>query len=101
MSNADPEERRSLLPGNRPLPTGRPEKQLDPATAVDLISTGARLLFENGQTTERMVAASEQLAEALGVRATLFPSWASCCCESKTTLAHVTRLLLPNLRAWT
>ena len=75
MSNADPEERRSPLPGDRPLPTVRPEKRLDPATAVDLISTGARLLFENVQTTERMVAASEQLAEALGVRATLFPRW--------------------------
>jgi uncharacterized membrane protein YjjP (DUF1212 family) len=45
------------------------------AAALDLISTSARLLFENGQTTERTVAASEQLAEALGVRATLFPRW--------------------------
>ena len=35
----------------------------------------ARLLFANGQTTERMVAAVEQLADALGVQATVFPRW--------------------------
>jgi uncharacterized membrane protein YjjP (DUF1212 family) len=74
MSNADAEERRSPLQGDRPLPN-IPGKRLDPAGALDLMSTSAKLLFENGQTTERMVAASEQLAEALGVRATLFPRW--------------------------
>jgi uncharacterized membrane protein YjjP (DUF1212 family) len=75
MSNADAEQRRSPRPGERPLPTIRPGKRLDPAAALDLISTSARLLFGNGQTTERMVAASEQLAEALGFRASVFPRW--------------------------
>lgn len=42
---------------------------------LDLILTSARLLFENGQTTDHTIAASEQLAEALGFRATLFPRW--------------------------
>jgi uncharacterized membrane protein YjjP (DUF1212 family) len=75
MSNADAEQRRSPRPGERPLPTIRPRKRLDPAAALDLISTSARLLFANGQTTERMVAASEQLAEALGFRASVLPRW--------------------------
>jgi uncharacterized membrane protein YjjP (DUF1212 family) len=75
MSNADAERRRSHLPGDRPSPTIQAGKRLDSAAALDLISTAAKLLFENGQTTERMVAASEQLAEALGFRATLFPRW--------------------------
>jgi uncharacterized membrane protein YjjP (DUF1212 family) len=63
MSNADVEQCRSPQPG------------LDPAATLDLITTSARLLFGNGQTTERMVAASKQLAEALGVRASVFPRW--------------------------
>jgi uncharacterized membrane protein YjjP (DUF1212 family) len=48
---------------------------MDPEAARDLILMGAKLLFQNGQTTERVVAASERLAEALGFRATLFPRW--------------------------
>jgi uncharacterized membrane protein YjjP (DUF1212 family) len=75
MSNADAEQRRSPLSGEEPLATVRAGKRLDPAAALDLISTSARLLFTNGQTTERMVAASEQLAEALGLRACVFPRW--------------------------
>jgi uncharacterized membrane protein YjjP (DUF1212 family) len=43
--------------------------------ALDLILTGARLLFMNGQTTERTVEASTQFAVALGFQATLFPRW--------------------------
>jgi uncharacterized membrane protein YjjP (DUF1212 family) len=69
MSNSDGEQRGS------PLPTVRANKRQDPAAALDLISTSARLLFGNGQTTERMVAAMEQLAEALGLRAGVFPRW--------------------------
>ena len=75
MSDADAEQRRSPPAKSRPAPAIRPEKRLDPAAALDLISTSARLLFENGQTTERIVTTSEQLAEALGFRATLFPRW--------------------------
>jgi uncharacterized membrane protein YjjP (DUF1212 family) len=42
---------------------------------LDLLSTGAKLLFENGQTTERMISALEQLANALGTRVVVFASW--------------------------
>src|SRR5439155_26684808 len=40
-----------------------------------LISVSARLLFANGQTTARTVAAVEQLADGLGFRAAVFPRW--------------------------
>jgi len=75
MSNTNAEQPRSTLPGNEPPPNVATGKSLDPAAALDLISMSARLLFQNGQTTERMVVASEQLAEALGLRVTLFPRW--------------------------
>ena len=42
---------------------------------LDLILISARLLFANGQTTERTVVAVEQLAKALGLRVTVFPRW--------------------------
>jgi hypothetical protein len=71
MSDTDAEQRRLPLSGEWPSPTVRPGT----AAAIDLILAGARLLFENGQTTERMVAASERLGEALGIQATLFPHW--------------------------
>jgi uncharacterized membrane protein YjjP (DUF1212 family) len=74
MSNADAEQRRSPLPVDRP-PAIAAGDRLDPAAALDLILIGARLLFVNGQTTERTVEASEQFAVALGFRATLFPRW--------------------------
>ncbi len=50
-------------------------KRLEPAAAFDLLSTAAKLLFANGQTTERMVAAVERLAAALGFRVSVFPRW--------------------------
>ena len=75
MSNTNAEQPRLTLPGNAQPPNIATGKSLDPAAALDLISTSARLLFQNGQTTERMVAASEQLGEALGLRVTLFPRW--------------------------
>jgi uncharacterized membrane protein YjjP (DUF1212 family) len=75
MSNADAEQRRSPLPEEPVLSNILPGKRLDSTAALDLISTSARLLFGNGQTTERMVVASEKLAEALGFRASVFPRW--------------------------
>src|SRR6516162_1082431 len=74
MSNADAQQHRSPLPVDR-RPAIAPGDRLDPAAALDLILIGARLLFVNGQTTERTVEASEQFAVALGFRATLFPRW--------------------------
>jgi uncharacterized membrane protein YjjP (DUF1212 family) len=40
-----------------------------------LISLSGRLLFENGQSTEKIISAVDQLAAALGFRATVFPRW--------------------------
>jgi uncharacterized membrane protein YjjP (DUF1212 family) len=45
------------------------------AEAIALLSLSARLLFENGQSTEKIVSAAGQLADALGFRATIFPRW--------------------------
>jgi uncharacterized membrane protein YjjP (DUF1212 family) len=75
MSDADAEQSLSPQHLDGPFPTVRQQSRLDPVEALDLISTSAKLLFANGQTTERTVAASEQLAEALGFRVTLFPRW--------------------------
>jgi uncharacterized membrane protein YjjP (DUF1212 family) len=50
-------------------------KHRDSTEALELISSSARLLFGNGQTTERMMAATEQLGEALGFRASVFQRW--------------------------
>jgi uncharacterized membrane protein YjjP (DUF1212 family) len=43
--------------------------------ALDLIATAAALLFANGQTTERVVRAVEQLGHALGRPAAAFLGW--------------------------
>jgi uncharacterized membrane protein YjjP (DUF1212 family) len=45
------------------------------AEELALISLSARLLFENGQSTEKVVSGLDQLAAALGFRATVFPRW--------------------------
>ncbi|MGO9931399.1 MAG: threonine/serine exporter family protein [Steroidobacteraceae bacterium] len=51
-----------------------------PATAIsavelELLLTSATLLFENGQTTEKVAATVSRLSAALGHRTSLFPSW--------------------------
>lgn len=53
----------------------RPNAHVASAEELALISLSARLLFENGQSTEKVVAALDQLANALGFRATVFPRW--------------------------
>jgi uncharacterized membrane protein YjjP (DUF1212 family) len=52
-----------------------PEAHVASAEGLALISLSARLLFENGQSTEKVVSAIDQLADALGFRATVFPRW--------------------------
>ncbi len=42
---------------------------------LDLLSAGARLLFQNGQTTERTATAVTRLGAALGCHAIVFPHW--------------------------
>jgi uncharacterized membrane protein YjjP (DUF1212 family) len=52
-----------------------PEAHVASAEELALISLSARLQFENGQSTEKVVSALHQLANALGFRATVFPRW--------------------------
>jgi uncharacterized membrane protein YjjP (DUF1212 family) len=52
-----------------------PEAPVASAEELSLISLSARLLFENGQSTENVVSALEQLADALGFCAIVFPRW--------------------------
>ncbi len=42
---------------------------------LDTVATAAVLLFNNGQTTERVVLAAERLGHALGMPLTLHPHW--------------------------
>jgi uncharacterized membrane protein YjjP (DUF1212 family) len=61
-------------PEARSLPV-RPGAHLACAEELTLISLTARLLFENGQSTEKVVSVLDQLADALGFRAIIFPRW--------------------------
>jgi uncharacterized membrane protein YjjP (DUF1212 family) len=45
------------------------------AEELGLITLCGKLLFENGESTEKIVSALDQLADALGFRATVFPRW--------------------------
>jgi uncharacterized membrane protein YjjP (DUF1212 family) len=65
MKNAGIEEGRDSVGSSGPL---------DPAT-FDLITSGAALLFANGQTTEGMVSAVIRTARTRGLKANVFPRW--------------------------
>ena len=75
MTDASANQSRARSPAGRPLSTAQPRESVALAGDLALILVSARLLFGNGQTTERTVAAVEQLADALGFRATVFPRW--------------------------
>jgi uncharacterized membrane protein YjjP (DUF1212 family) len=45
------------------------------AEELGLITLCGKLLFENGESTEKIVSALDQLADPLGFRATVFPRW--------------------------
>ena len=47
----------------------------EPGEALDLMLRAATLLFANGQTTERMIAATARLGGAFGFPAGLLPRW--------------------------
>ena len=47
----------------------------DQGRALDLIEAAAALLFANGQTTERVVQAVQQLGQALGRPAAVLLGW--------------------------
>ncbi len=53
------------------------EAHVASAEELALISLSARLLFENGQSTEKIVSALDQLADTMGLRATVFPAGAT------------------------
>lgn len=57
--------------GGSSVPVQRPPAPV----ADDLILRAATLLFVNGQTTERTMAATVRLAARLGAQATLLPRW--------------------------
>jgi uncharacterized membrane protein YjjP (DUF1212 family) len=61
-------------PELRSLPVD-PEAHVASAEELALVSLSARLLFENGQSTEKVVSALGQLADTMGFRATVFPRW--------------------------
>jgi uncharacterized membrane protein YjjP (DUF1212 family) len=63
-----------LSPEARSL-SAYPEAHVASAEELALISLSARLQFENGQSTEKVLSALDQLANALGFRATVFPRW--------------------------
>src|SRR3979411_293682 len=46
-----------------------------PADVLHLLSASVTLLFENGQTTERVISAVTRLGAALGYRAIVLPRW--------------------------
>ena len=49
--------------------------RVDEKRALEIMAVTARLLFANGQTTERIVAVVERLGRALGHPAAVFPRW--------------------------
>jgi hypothetical protein len=55
--------------------SARPEMHVASAEELALISLSAKLLFENGESTEKIVSALDQLAHALGFPTTVFPRW--------------------------
>src|SRR2546425_7027255 len=75
MSSSCVEQRHALSTGARSCSATQPGEHVASPGDSALISVSARLLFANGQTTARTVAAVEQLADGLGFRATVFPRW--------------------------
>jgi uncharacterized membrane protein YjjP (DUF1212 family) len=75
MTNSSTDQRHPPLSGSQPFSIVQPRESSVTSGDRALILISARLLFANGQTTERTVSAVEQLADALGFRATVFPHW--------------------------
>ena len=75
MSSSCVEQRHASSTGARSCSATQPGEHVASPGDSALISVSARLLFANGQTTARTVAAVEQLADGLGFRATVVPRW--------------------------
>jgi uncharacterized membrane protein YjjP (DUF1212 family) len=68
------------------------DPEQDQATSLELISSAAQILFSSGQTTERMIRATHQFSSALGVGASVVPSWGELTiCSQDHAGAHVKR----------
>ena len=74
MNHTAANHARAPSPEARSL-SAHPETHVASAEELALMSLSARLLFEYGQSTEKVVSALDQLADALGFRATVFPRW--------------------------
>ena len=59
------------------------------AQRCNLVLAFARVLYVNGQATERTVAAAEQLGRTLGVRAKVMPRWGELRLQSEDENASV------------
>jgi uncharacterized membrane protein YjjP (DUF1212 family) len=55
--------------------SNRLEMDVASGEELALISLGAKLLFENGESTAKVVSAVDRLSHALGFRATVVPHW--------------------------
>jgi uncharacterized membrane protein YjjP (DUF1212 family) len=51
------------------------QPKVEPADVLHLLGVGVTLLFENGQTTERVISAATRLGAALGYSAIVLPRW--------------------------
>jgi uncharacterized membrane protein YjjP (DUF1212 family) len=57
--------------------------RLRPEARSDIVLGAAKALYVNGQTTDEMLAAAEQLAGTLGLRSTLVPRWGELLLQSE------------------
>jgi uncharacterized membrane protein YjjP (DUF1212 family) len=55
--------------------SSRPEMRVASGEELALISLAAKLLFENGEATAKVVSGVDRLSHALGFRATVVPHW--------------------------
>jgi uncharacterized membrane protein YjjP (DUF1212 family) len=55
--------------------SARAEIHVASAQQLGLILLSGKLLFENGESTEKIISTLDQLARALGFRATVYPRW--------------------------
>ena len=51
------------------------QPKVEPTDVLHLLCAGVTLLFENGQTTERVISAATRLGAALGYSAIVLPRW--------------------------
>jgi uncharacterized membrane protein YjjP (DUF1212 family) len=69
------------------------ETDMTAADGPELLSLSTKLLFQNGQTTEKIAVAVTRLGAALGYRASLFPRWGELSIRIETP-AGVQQLLI-------